>query len=108
MPYDVAEFKIDPLQLTTPRARLEYLRDFLRALPPERFDVSGWFTGAGSFVDRQPAVVTRDCGTAACVAGWTWALFLPRKRLRNIEERAAGLLGLSEPEAIALFYPPNY
>lgn len=69
MAYDATDFTApvrmldrDPKSLTEPRERLEYLRDFLRELPPERFDMA--------IVEEH-----RECGTVACIAGWRDHLF---------------------------------
>lgn len=115
MPYDVAEFKIDPLQLTTPRARMEYLRDFLRALPAERFYIGNYVSVPTPDGRRggDSTEALRDCGTAACIAGWAAYLFdgspiscaLPNTGETEAHEAAAELLGLNEDEAYALFIP---
>jgi hypothetical protein len=92
MPYDATDFQIvpatvDPLTLTTPRERLEYLRDFLRVLPPERFDMS------------EARVVDRGCGTVACIGGWAKVLF----GLSGFLSEVGAGLGLTEQKADELF-----
>lgn len=107
MPFDATEYTVDPLLITEPRARLMYLRDFLRALPPERFDIADWFSrdGKGSLPsDRAAQELTEPCGTAACIAGWTVAIFAPRHRGSPGGE-AARLLGLEDD---CLFFPPSH
>lgn len=120
MAYD-AEFSrhltVDPLSITEPRERLLYLRDFLRNLPPERFNMRSWWsavTGGGlKLYGTRPEEFTAECGTAACVAGWTVSVFRPRSPLNEfrgdwVEDVAGLILGLSSDEADKLFFPPDF
>lgn len=96
MAFDATTFEVDPQSLTTPRERLEYLRDFLRRLPAERFDM----TLPGAIADASVGY----CGTPACIAGWSAALF--RRAWRHpLEETGIALFGLPEAVAHGLFYP---
>lgn len=94
MAFDAQAFTVDPLQLTTPRARLEYLRDFLLRLPEDRFDMKD----PG---DEEDAV-TRTCGSPACIGGWARAVFA--FRVAKIDD-AAPMLGLGKGDMDLLFYP---
>lgn len=88
MPFD-AEYAThltrDPLTITEPRERLEYLRDFLRALPAERFSMRDW-----------------HCGTAACIGGWAEQIFFGQFAA---DDKLNRHLGLSEAQHDLLFYP---
>lgn len=105
MPFDAADFKVDPLTITEPKARLEYLRDFLRTLPEERFDILSFADAPGwpEYCDDpiSAADVRNDCGTTACIAGWAEALFT---EVEDIGGNAEELLGLGEPVANKLFH----
>lgn len=112
MAFDAATHQVDPLSLTTPRERLEYLRDFLRELPAERFDMGDWYTvnGVGrslSALRKTAGDIVHDCGTAACIAGWAAAIFAPDTRSYAVfaAERA---LGLDDVTAAALFVPDGF
>lgn len=106
MAFDAATFTVDPLQLTTPRARLEYLRDFLRALPIERFDMTYWACEAETATPVARKVLQHDCGTVACIGGWTMALFQAGENLHGQSYSDVGdFLGLSPLAALALFNP---
>ena len=83
--------------------RVTQLRDFLATLPPSSFDMSIWGT-------------YESCNTAVCIGGWAVRLFnLKQPPLRGLfvkliagEKLVADHLGLTEDQADALFYPPNY
>lgn len=93
MAFDAATYQIDPLTLTEPRARLEYLRDFLRGLPAERFHIGS----VARPLDRE------DCGTPACIAGWSMAIW---QRPYSVFGRVgAELFGLGADDAHLLFFP---
>jgi hypothetical protein len=94
MAYDAATYTVDPLSLTTPRARLEYLRDFLLRLPRKRFDMH-----AINAADPD------DCGSAGCIAGWAMGLF--RLERGPLIFSAGPPLGLDMHEAARLFFPDD-
>lgn len=94
MPFDATDFEIDPRTLTTPRARVEYLRDFLRRLPEEQFDMCK----ASQRGDGRLGY----CQSPACIGGWAVAIF--RVRTDCIEE-AGDVLGLDVRRTADLFYP---
>lgn len=82
--------------VASPRERLVILRNFIAALPDERFDMSTWHQ-------------RKDCGTCACIGGWAAVLF----GLNDVgggptisPAEVAEYLGLSVPNAFRLFYPP--
>jgi hypothetical protein len=93
----------DPRKLKTPRERLMYLRDFLRAVPDRKFDMNVWNLG----VERDPkqALSVHYCGTAACLGGWTDALMGDGSAWSADEDQTAELLGLTPRQGQALFYP---
>lgn len=104
MPFDAATFTVDPLALTTPRERLEYLRDFLRGLPAARFNMGNFSeTVDGYDTDLSAYEVRHNCGTTACIAGWAEALFTNSNCISHDGE-ATRLLGLSHVAASLLFY----
>lgn len=91
MAYDATDFVVtevpapvrDPKSITDPRERVAYLRDFLRELPPKKFNMADW-----------------HCGSAACIGGWVENLwFYGRSRP---SQEVADALGLRSPD---LFYP---
>lgn len=87
MPFDGATLEIDPLTLSTPRERLEYLAGFLRRQPPESFDMGVW-----------------HCGAAACIGGWCELIFTGTSY--ETEDRNVGaLIGLTGSQHNHLFYP---
>ena len=89
------------------------MRDFLKKLPEEKFNMSDW-------------VEHKDCGTVACIAGWGEILFDKEKEIeaakaKYIEEKpqwrydapmvaytsviGEGVFGLSKVDARDLFVP---
>lgn len=112
----------NPLALTaTHKRRIRKLAAYLREnVTPEHFDITSWWrdhrtgwpicpedlTGSPRKVAEK---LVKDCGTAACVAGWA-ALVFPNDippNTYNIAERAANFLGLSYAARKALFTPPG-
>lgn len=99
MPDDSTDFIVtsyslpDPRTLTTPRERLEYMRDFLLTLPAEKFDMSAWADNKG-------------CDTVCCIGGWTDIQFGRSPILGgDYDDRFAQRdLGLSDDQAAWLFY----
>lgn len=96
--------------------RLETLAHHIESLPPERFNMDSWFfhenggEANGNDVMRQGArdFLGEDCGTAACIAGWTLALFGPSQlpdpdNRRFVSREAAELLHLDSSERSDLF-----
>jgi hypothetical protein len=110
MPFDSADFapaKIDPKTITDPKERLKYLADFLRGLPAERLKMDTFFSGGN--IDLPAGARAQECGTAACVAGWTVVLFRPTYSIDGLtDELAMRLLGLTSAEAERLFYPKGW
>lgn len=118
MAFDATDFRpatVDPRSLTTSRERLEYLERFLRALPAERFNLAYWFHydglvsfgwEPGQFRDETCATTMTHCGSCACIAGHTLAVFTPDAA---VPERpasvAAAILGLDAGQAGDLFEP---
>jgi len=104
MPFDAA-----PPAEVTARDRVIRLRDFLDALPDERFDMDDylvWNKCDGPSRYNMPiGKAVNICGTAACIAGWAQALFDPDTP--QDEDIAARLLGLNSTQASALFIPDS-
>ncbi len=116
MPYDATNFVVtdvpapvrDPKSITDPRERVAYLRDFLRTLPPERFDMRTF--GRRGVRDTQHMqngvrVSSDTCGTAACIAGWANLLWAKEGQMTNAHRRAANFLGLDRRASELLFWP---
>lgn len=106
MAYDATDFVVtetsapvrDPRSITDPRERVAYLRDFLRDLPPIRFDM-------GESGDKEDAG-TGTCGAPACIGGWTRAFFERRgAEYRGICSIGEDVLSLPSHIAYDLFYP---
>jgi hypothetical protein len=74
----------------SPRQRLQILRDFIAAIPEQNFNMSEW---------REE----HECGTVACIGGWTTLLFdVPQ------QSSAGECLGLTGSESDALFCPNGW
>lgn len=107
------------------RKRVQKLLATLEALHAgghdDRFDMSSWFvaadgTGRGDSLDElirwsgasRKVIATPDanCGTAACLAGWTQAVFARTKAERCLPafDFAKAALGLSGEQAERWFY----
>jgi hypothetical protein len=118
MPYDATDFVVteaaapvrDPKSITDPRERIVFLRDFLRELPAERFDMRTFGrrgprgTGPAQFCVR---VSGDTCSTAACIAGWANLLWAQQGQRTNAHRRAATFLGLDLDMANKLFWPSS-
>lgn len=78
------------------KIKIKELRDHIAALPPEQFDMSQWRA-------------ERECGTVACLAGWTVelnkSLFGDWLERSDIKGAARLVLQLSQLEANRLFVP---
>jgi hypothetical protein len=91
------------------RENIQKVRDHIASLPPERFDVSRFF-GLGSDELPEDAETAKagqfvtNCGTTACVGGWTLAVLDPEHSIFGAPVRAAELLGIDRSEARELFY----
>lgn len=93
---------------------IKKVRDFIASLPPKRkVNMSTW----GAPLDEDlpsdhligaPAeqLIKADCGTVACIAGWTCALLAPQTSLSiyNTPDKAQQLFGLTQAQANALFF----
>lgn len=90
------------------RKRIQILRDHLAGLPDERFAMERWFSAAtpNPFLPKE---MTHECGTAACIAGWTLSLFRKASvEIWEVEHIAASILGLTIDQACDLFMPPGF
>ncbi len=79
--------------------RMKILAEHLRELGPDAdlgFDMSTFYYSESDNDFR--------CGTVACIAGHACHLFTGIIPKTNIDEVAAGLLGLTEDESDALFF----
>ena len=106
------------MEATETRKLLLELADFLKELPPERFDYESW---VGRDWQGAPDL---SCGTTACAAGWATTLpsfqKLGLQLVRSGEYSTvayqgyrgawamANLLGIAFDEACVLFYPEEY
>lgn len=87
-------YDAETTERTVTRDRVMRLRDFLKTLPDERFDMSQWGYHR-----------THTCETAACIGGWANILF--EEDFGQYHETGA-LLGLNFDEACALFEPDGW
>ena len=115
MPFDSSEFEFIAPSKTNPQetglnlARLGKLRDFLNRLPPERFAMGtegSFFRGDGPLFPTAGEVL-HNCNTAACIAGWTCALFGEPDDDPN-RLSAEEHLGLTSSAGSALFLPTGW
>lgn len=100
MPFDAEAFDyttVDPLTLTEPRQRLEFMRDFLRTLPARLFDMS------------EPVVCATEDGRGSpgCVGGWLVEKFQQPKG-QDIRNVGVALLGLTWDQASDLMFPARF
>lgn len=87
--------------------RILQLADFIEKLPPERFDITLWIYAPRCLASYEELI--QDCGTCACIGGWTQILFnAPYESTLEYSHSAFELLGLTEPEAERLFCPPDF
>lgn len=85
---------------------IKRVRDHIASLPPERFDMTvygGHVTEDGDVVEDLRADVS-DCGTVACICGWTVAIFGVGEGLDD-QSAACEVLGLTEMQGDLLFIP---
>lgn len=101
--------------------RILILADFIESLPDERLDMCYWAKDedGDENLGLSPATVLHNCGTAACLGGYTEALFNPtRTGFRGTlglwtpdaplpSDSAGTLLGLTVAQAHNLFMPPH-
>lgn len=94
------------------KARLVKLRDHIAQLPPERIDMRAFTLAIGPHANYSPSIKDvaedEDCGTAACIAGWTVALFDPQQPNLMLATQAKNLLDLTQTQADSLFYPTSF
>lgn len=69
--------------------RILHIADLIEKLEPQQFDMSDY-------------IYTAECGTVACIAGWT---YLTYGGCGDPYSEARNLLGLDEDRADALFLP---
>lgn len=92
------------------RKNVKLVRDHIAKLSPARFDmrslhiVNGYKANFGIPNDR----ILIDCGTAACIAGWTNAILGNPDSEYDDATDAAARLGLDEREADDLFTPRGF
>lgn len=91
------------------RENIKKVRDVIAALPPERFDMGdvAYHRGRGEVLPQNRTVL-HNCNTAACIAGWTNALFGQPRSYRDGLNDAAQHLGLDPDEQRHLFCPVRY
>lgn len=94
---------------------LERVRDHILE-KPRRLMMGRWvqrqsFTGSTYISDHGRPVKYAECGTAACIAGWTCVLADERLNHSSesyIEQRATDLLGLTDLQHYRLFYTGSW
>lgn len=69
---------------------IKKVRDHIAGLPPERFSMREW-----------------DCGTAACLGGWTERFFVGDEEYLTVAS-IMDCLGISPSEAEDLFHPGRF
>lgn len=90
------------------RENIQKVRDHIAKLPAKRFQMSEWIARRGYAESPTLDEVRHDCGTCACIGGWTLALLSAKRADHFSEDRAADLLGLTEDEAAELFRPEGW
>lgn len=89
------------------RENIKLVRDHIAGLKPERFDMSIYVGARGGDAPDATEVgpYMKDCGTAACIAGWAVALLAPDSEAGAVQETAARLFGLNDQDGDELFVP---
>ena len=57
----------------TPKQRLQTLANFLRTVPPERFDLENWRSAPHTSLPITDEDL-KTCGTTACAVGWACSM----------------------------------
>lgn len=93
------------------RENIQKVRDYIAELEPSQFRMDQWAdqldaNGESMLIDfaQRDSLLRHDCGTCACIGGWTMAL-LGEGKITMSSEAAGALLGLGKNEATCLFYP---
>lgn len=89
---------------------IKRVRDHIAGLPPARFDMRALFLNADGSVnydDVRPIAAVKECGTAACIAGWAAVVLRPRT-LGVDAATIGGLFGLEAEQRSELFCPMGY
>lgn len=85
---------------------IKKVRDLIASLPPERFNMRRLASRSRGRELRDVRRIQHSCGTAACIAGWTNAIFCPENK--NADTREASIaLGLYYIDHM-LFMPFGY
>lgn len=97
---------------------IKRVRDHIAALPDERFNMLSYVgvrDEAGGVCDlyvdgaTNASALEGSCGTCACIAGWTLAIFAPDEPKSDNEIADAGkILDLTFAQARRLFEPNNH
>ena len=114
MPFDAEHFTVtevpaapvarDPSTITNPRERIAYLSAFLRDLPEQKFNMTTWAQRADAdSKNAHLAIRDMECGTTACIGGWTNTLWPQEWRLWD-STRAMDTLGLTLDQGQELFF----
>jgi hypothetical protein len=72
--------------------RILHIADLIEKLEPQQFDMSDYVT-------------ENECGTVACIAGWTYLTYGDLGGSGNPHESAENHFGLDEDRADSLFTP---
>lgn len=86
------------------------VRDVIASQPAAKFDMARLFTTQDlrDWWILRPDAVLNECGTAACIAGWTLVVFQPEQLSTKGAVDAEPYLGLNEGQAFKLFTPPGW
>lgn len=91
------------------RENIKKVRDVIAKLPGKRFSMKTYISIDGNDAPGEtPGAAIAECGTAACIAGWAVVLLAPDCPRIDIDDVAAGVLGLSHSDANELFTPRGY
>jgi hypothetical protein len=83
------------------RENIKKVRDVIAGLRPQRFDMCQWATADDA------VHLHRDCGTAACIGGWTNALLSSPAEFMDFD-LAGKRLGITLGQTYKLFMPEDY
>ena len=88
--------------------KLEIVRDTIAAKPEhfnmgDFFDVTEEFYNHKNSIPNYPGEYLTTCGTVACIAGYTVAIFEPNNNIFNIAKTAGKILEISNEEAGYIF-----
>jgi hypothetical protein len=74
--------------------RILHIADLIEKLEPQQFDMNEYIT-------------ENECGTVACIAGWTYLTYGEASNIGDPHESAAIHLALDTPSGQSLFIPTS-